>query len=210
MFYIASTRFNNDTYEENLAYRKKSGIPVIYGTSIRIQEKYDVGILMFVIEMNNDENNIEGIGLIRNTLVYDKKHNIYINSDYNRYLYKGDYWVSRKTILEKDEEIVKICDTVLFKGKSHLKRVSGISVLTKQLFSNWDYKLSVLKEKIRVLFLKEFSLNGPNNIFQNNLKNPDISYDSDDSETFEIIVPSKNKNKNNNKKLKLCEIIPEK
>lgn len=143
MFYIASTRFNNDTYEENIAYRKKTGIPVIYGTSIRIQEKYDVGTLMFVAEMNNDENQIEGIGLIRNTLVYDKKHNIYINSDYNRYLYKGDYWISRKTILDNDEEIIKICDTVLFKGKSHLKRVSGISVLTKQLFTNWDYKLSV-------------------------------------------------------------------
>ena len=107
MFYIASTRFNNETYDENMSYRKKSDIPVIYGTSIRIQEKYDVGSLLFVAEMNNEENRIEGIGLIRNTLVYDKKHNIYSNSDYNRYLYKGDYWISRKTILDKDDEIVK-------------------------------------------------------------------------------------------------------
>lgn len=193
MFYIASTRFNNDTYDENIEYRKKTGIPVIYGTSIRIQEKYDVGTLMFVAEMNNDENQIEGIGLIRNTLVYDKKHNIYINSDYNRYLYKGDYWVSRKTILDNDEEILKICDTVLFKGKSHLKRVSGISVLTKKLFTNWDYKLSILKEKIRLLFIKIYSLNGPNNIlYQNNLKNTcaDDS-DFDDGETFEIVPVKK-------------------
>ena len=116
MFYIASTRFNNETYDENMSYRKKSDIPVIYGTSIRIQEKYDVGSLLFVAEMNNEENRIEGIGLIRNTLVYDKKHNIYSNSDYNRYLYKGDYWISRKTILDKDDVIVKICVTVLFKG----------------------------------------------------------------------------------------------
>ena len=56
MFYIASTRFNNETYNENMTYRKKSGIPVIYGTSIRIQEKYDIGTLMFVAEMNNEEN----------------------------------------------------------------------------------------------------------------------------------------------------------
>lgn len=188
MFYIASTRFNNDTYDENIAYRRKSGINVIYGTSIRIQEKYDIGTLMFVAEMNNDENRIEGIGLIRNTLIYDKKHNIYLNSDYNRYLYKGDYWISRKTILEKDSEIANICDTVLFKGKSHLKRISGISVLTEQLFTNWDYKLSVLKEKIRQLFLKEFSLNGINNIiYENNLKNTA----PEDEETFEIIVSHK-------------------
>jgi hypothetical protein len=194
MFYIASTRFNNDTYEENIAYRKKTGIPVIYGTSIRIQEKYDVGTLMFVAEMNNDENQIEGIGLIRNTLVYDKKHNIYINSDYNRYLYKGDYWISRKTILDNDEEILKICDTVLFKGKSHLKRVSGISVLTKQLFTNWDYKLSVLKNKIRLLFIKIHSLNGSNNIlYENNLKNSCEDSDFDDGETFEIVPVKKRK-----------------
>ena len=54
MFYIASTRFNNDTYNENILYRKQSNIPVIYGTSIRIQEKYDIGSLIFVAEMNND------------------------------------------------------------------------------------------------------------------------------------------------------------
>lgn len=181
MFYIASTRFNNDTYSENISYRKKSSIPVIYGTSIRIQDKYDVGTLMFVVEMNNEENRIEGIGLIRNTLVYDKKHVIYSNSDYNRYLYKGDYWISRDTILEKDAEIAEICDTVLFKGKSHLKRVSGISVLTAQLFTNWDYNLCVLKEKIRGLFLSKY------NIYENNLKS-----DADEEpETFEILVPAK-------------------
>ena len=188
MFYIASTRFNNETYNENMTYRKKSGIPVIYGTSIRIQEKYDIGTLMFVAEMNNEENRIEGIGLIRNTQVYDKKHVIYSNSDYNRYLYNGDYWISRDTILEKDDEIAKICDTVLFKGKSNLKRLSGISVLTAQLFTNWDYKLSVLKEKIRALFISVFSsssLNGFNNILlcENNLKNEPGNSD----EIFEIV-----------------------
>ena len=188
MFYIASTRFNNETYNENMTYRKKSGIPVIYGTSIRIQEKYDIGTLMFVAEMNNEENRIEGIGLIRNTQVYDKKHVIYSNSDYNRYLYNGDYWISRDTILEKDDEIAKICDTVLFKGKSNLKRLSGISVLTAQLFTNWDYKLSVLKEKIRALFISVFSsssLNEFNNILlcENNLKNEPGNSD----EIFEIV-----------------------
>jgi len=190
MFYIASTRFNTDTYNENILYRKKSEIPVIYGTSIRIHEKYDVGALMFVIEMNNDDNRIEGIGLIRNTMVYDKKHDIYNNSDYNRYLYKGDYWISRDIILEKDTEIVEICDTVLFKGKSHLKRVSGISVLTTQLFTNWDYKLSTLKEKIRKVFVKLFISNSNSNSGLNIMCENNFDKETDDEE-FEIIVPSK-------------------
>ena len=82
MFYIGSTRFNNNTYQANCDYRKKNDMPVIYGTNIKIQSKYDQGSILFVIEMNNDENRIEGIGLIRNTLVADKRHNIYENSDY--------------------------------------------------------------------------------------------------------------------------------
>jgi hypothetical protein len=68
--------------------------------------------------------------------------------------------------------------------------VSGISVLTAQLFTNWDYKLSVLKEKIRALFISEFSrssssLNGFNNILlcENNLKSEFANSD----ETFEIV-----------------------
>ena len=187
MFYIASTRFNNATYDENLSYRKKSCEPVIYGTSIRIQSKYDIGSLLFVVEMNNEENRIEGIGLIRNTLIYDKTHHIYSNSDYNRYLYRGDYWIDRKTIVEKDATISEICDTVLFKGKSHMKRMSGISVLTNQLFTNWDFKLSILKEKIRCLFITFFQTQLQNNIINtNNLKNY-----AEMSDEFEIIVPAK-------------------
>jgi hypothetical protein len=84
--------------------------------------------------------------------------------------------------LEKDAEIVEICDTILFKGKSHMKRMSGISVLTKQLFTNWDYKLCTLKEKIRKLFVNLFSSNS--NIELN------LNKETDDEE-FEIIVPCK-------------------
>lgn len=167
MFYIASTRFNNETYEANKSYRKTHGIPVIYGTSIKVQDKYVLGSLMFVIEMNNEENRIEGIGLIRNTLITDKRHPIYSNSDYNRFIYHGEYWLSRTQLVEFDPELVEICDLVLFKGKSHLKRQSGISVLTAQLFTNWDYSLSIMKEKIRKAFLRTFKsdnyiINEPN------------------------------------------------
>ena len=166
MFYIASTRFNNETYQANREYRKKNDMPVIYGTNIKIQSKYDQGSILFVIEMNNDENRIEGIGLIRNTLLLDKKHNIYDNSEYNRYIYHGNYWLSRQQLEDSDAELVEICDLVLFKGKSHLKRQSGISVLTKQLFTNWDYSLQKMKGKIRGVFIAAFKSN--NNIIPNN------------------------------------------
>jgi hypothetical protein len=156
MVYIGSTRFNNDSYNENMNYRLKHKETVIYGTSVRIQEKYPLTELIFVIEMNNEKNQIEGIGLIRNSVIHDRRHRIYANSDYNRYIYRGTHWLSRERIQELDKEILEICDLVLFKGKSHLKRQAGISVLTNTLFTNWDYNLKTLTSKIKNIFLYEF------------------------------------------------------
>jgi hypothetical protein len=153
MFYIASTRFNKSTYNENMNYRRLNKENVIYGTCIPIQEKYPSNVLMFVAEMNNEENKIEGIGLIRNSLAIDKRHRIYKNNDYNAYIYKGTYWVSRENIQRLDPEILEILDNVLFKGKSHVKRQAGITALTEKLFTNWVFELSTLKEKIRRLFV---------------------------------------------------------
>jgi hypothetical protein len=108
---------------------------------------------MFIAEMNNEKNRIEGIGLIRNQLVSDKRHKIYENNEYNRYVYRGHYWLSRDQL---DVEILQILDTVLFKGKSHLKNRTGISILSEQLFIHWIYELSTLKNKIKNAFLSHF------------------------------------------------------
>jgi hypothetical protein len=156
MFYIGCTRFNNDTYKENIDYRFKNQETVIYGSALKIREIYLPDSLIFVAEMNNDTNKIEGIGLIRNSLVYNKKHKIYEHIEYNRYIYNGKYWLKREILDNMDPDITKILDTVLFKGKSHLKCRSGISIITDKLFSHWDYKLGILKEKIKNVFLRHF------------------------------------------------------
>jgi hypothetical protein len=156
MFHVASTRFNNKTYKENIQYRENHDEKVIYGTDIKINAKYTPGSLIFVIEMNNEKNKIEGIGLIRNNIVYDKKHKIYENFDYNRYIYRGDYWISRENILSINKELVDICELILFTGKSHMKRVSGISIITEKLFTNWVFEFKEFKDKIKELFLVMF------------------------------------------------------
>jgi hypothetical protein len=153
MFYIACTRFNNETYNENMEYRKKHGETVIYGTTTKIREKYPIGSLIFVAEMNNETNKVEGISLIHNNLILDKYYKIYSNTDYNRYIYKGKYWISRNDIINYNTEIITILDNILFKGKSNLKRFSGITILTERLFTNWDYELTDLKEYIKNLFV---------------------------------------------------------
>ena len=156
MYHIATTRFNNATFAENMAYRQKTGEPVLYGPSIRIHEKYSVGCPMFVFEMNNEENRIEGIGLIKNQTVHDKKYKIYSESDYNRVIYRGSYWLSRDQLLLLDEELITIFDKMLFKGKSHLKRQSGITVVTEKLTKKWEQDLDHLKRRIRDHFVGQF------------------------------------------------------
>lgn len=158
MIYLASTRFNNDTWQENCSYKRQHNINgVIYGTNIRIKCTHSVGALFFVIEMNNQTNTIEGIGLIRNQLVLDKRYNIYSNGDYNRYIYKGDYWLSREKLLYYDKELVDIFEQILFKSKRHLKRQSGISVVSSLLFEKWDYNDEIIKKDLKEIFIKEFS-----------------------------------------------------
>ena len=154
MFYLACTRFNNETLEENLEYKALIGLNgVIYGTSIQINKKYPLGSLLIVIEMNNELNKIVGLGLIKNKVYVDKKYKIYRNQDYNRYVYKGEYWLSPENF---DIEVIKMLENMVFKGCSHLKRQSGISVITKKLFNRWNYDEDNIKTIIRDTFLRYF------------------------------------------------------
>ena len=171
MFHIASTRFNNETLKQNMDYRlrvrekekekdnekNKDTIVAYYGSLIKVHKKISVGAFMFVFEMNNELNRIEGISLVRNTLVLDKRHKIYTNEDYNRYIYRSIYWLSRDQISELDPELVTTFDKILFKGKTHMKRACGITVLNEKLLRNWDKDLDVEKNKVRRLFLHTFT-----------------------------------------------------
>jgi hypothetical protein len=156
MFHLACTRFTTSTYQENREYRRKHNEAVIYGISIPIRDIYPLGCLLFVVEMNNTTNCIEGIGFIRNRRLYDKRYVIYNNPEYNRYIYRGTYWLSRGQISEYSPEILGIFETILFKGKTHLKRRFGINVLTDYLFLRWNFCYETTKQTIRLLFRHYF------------------------------------------------------
>ena len=164
MFHIACTRFNNTTYDENMVYRQRFNENVIYGTTLKIRNIYASGGYIFVAEMNNEKNKIEGIGLIKNMLVNDRRHKIYDNDEYNRYIYRGKYWLSREQILNFNPEILEIFDNILFKGKSHLKCRIGITIITEKLFVHWNYELLCLKKMIKELFIHYFNNNNELNI----------------------------------------------
>lgn len=175
-------------------YRIKHNIQVIYGPEFKIRETYPVGCLIFVAEMNNETNKIQGIGLINNFLASDKKYTIYENGLYNRYIYRGNYWISREDLIMLDSNIVEIFDNILFKGKSHMKFRSGITILTDKLFSHWTYKLQLLKNQVKTCFLKYFLKIKSN--FEIEINN-DLQTENE-GEVIEIEITPKKKIKKNN------------
>ena len=161
---IMTTRFNNDTWLENCRYRerlcvieKEPLLGCIYGPSRQMSEKISPNSLVFVVEMNNSTNKIEGIGLIRNCLQHDRRYNVYEIGNYNRYTYRSKYRVDRNRI---PEQLVAMFDHILFKEKTHSKRGCGFTRIPPKLFAH-EMCASVgtesfIKDEIRNTFKRQF------------------------------------------------------
>jgi len=153
-----STRFNDITWQENFDFRIKNTIECIYGTPLEMPPHICLDSNVFVIEMNNSKNKIEGIGLIRNKTHIDKYYKIYHEGNYNRYIYKGNYYLNRDKLLFLDEELVKIFDYILFKEKTHLKRGSGFTSIPEKLLNHSICENINIKRRLRELFINNFTI----------------------------------------------------
>lgn len=133
---ILTCRFNNETFEENQVFRDlhpENGC--VYGSPGMLTESCKFNSLYFVVEMNNQCNRIEGIGLIVNkVIISDPRYCIYKNGNYNRYTYKGRYRLSRDMIERYNSGLLEVFDYILFKEKTHLKRGSGFTKIPKKLY----------------------------------------------------------------------------
>tara|TARA_B100000035_G_C21017802_1_gene562746 strand:+ start:977 stop:1453 length:477 start_codon:yes stop_codon:yes gene_type:complete len=127
MYYLTTTRFNNETLTQNKEYCKKHNIKsCIYGSPMRIKGNIPVKSDVFVLEMNNSKNKIQGIGLITNFVYCDKRYNIYKDGNYNRYVYKGQNYLDLECLSKIEQEIINVLEILLFKGAKHSKRAQGI------------------------------------------------------------------------------------
>ena len=137
MFYLATTRFNTNTWNENAAWRENHNWKgCAYGTPVRIADKYTPGSYMFILEMHNDKNKIQGIGLVQNKNHIGKYHKIYEDRNYNRYIYKSKKRIDRRDLSGQQKKIIRILDILVFKGSTHLKRGQGIIVVPKWISEN--------------------------------------------------------------------------
>jgi hypothetical protein len=156
--YLVSTRFNNETWEENSNYRIKHKINCIYGTPLEFSSHICVDANVFVVEMNNSENKIEGVGLVKNRPCMDKYYKIYHEGNYNRYIYKSDYRLSREQLLTLNSDFVRIFDCILFKGKTHLKRGSGFTTISEKLIKRHSIceNINIIRS-LREIFIQYFT-----------------------------------------------------
>ena len=134
---IYVTRFNDVTYKENKDWLQKNNeTGCIYGTPVKLSTKLLPDSDIIVLEMNNSNNKIEGIGIIKNRLVYNKKYKIYSDNNYNRFIYKSNLHISRNNFTNFEINIIENLEKILFKSHYHCKRGQGIQSISKIIREN--------------------------------------------------------------------------
>ena len=124
--FLLTSRFNNETLNENKIWREKhEKVGCIYGSPNLVAKHIPIDAILFILEMNNDTNKITGIGMIQNHS-YPYKHRVYKNGNYNRYQYMGKNRIDRSEMTEQEEDIMRFFDHLCFKGKHHMKRGQGL------------------------------------------------------------------------------------
>lgn len=156
MFTFASSRFTDATWCENESYRSRSEFAgCVYGAPQQMSPKIDPKSLVFVVEMNNSQNKVLGIGLIRNLHVTTKTYKIYDSGNFNRYVFVGKYRVDRS---ELSADLLQILDHILFKERTHLKRGAGITTIPDKLFRHEISCERDVKQEIVNTFLNKFDM----------------------------------------------------
>ena len=155
---LLTSRFNNDTWSENEMYRTHRNIEgCIYGAPLQVSHKIPLASNAYVIEMNNETNRIEGIGYIRVYPSFSERKNVYENKNYNRYVYSGRYRLDREILVRHNEDLVTTIETLLFKGKTHMKRGSGLTSMPKKLLKDKRCPPTVnIRRDIQSIFRTQF------------------------------------------------------
>ena len=125
--FIGVVHFDIKTYKENVSWRQKHNYKgCVYGLNKRIENfPYEESII--IIEMNNDTDEITGIGKIRNIFKEDNRSRIYSDENYNRIVYKGKKRIERKELIKSNKDIIYYLERILFTGSRHFKRGYGVT-----------------------------------------------------------------------------------
>lgn len=130
IIYVASTRFNNETWEQNKTYRTRHNFQgCLYSVPKEVAQPVIYKSKMYILEMNNSKpDKIMGIGIIRNEPLI-KYYPIYKEYNYNRYTYGSQKRIDRFQLTPEELEGLQIFERLVFRGKDHIKRGQGITCL---------------------------------------------------------------------------------
>jgi hypothetical protein len=146
--WLCTTRFNTNTWQENqrfLANRKEIGC--IYPAPEVISSGIPIDITLFILEMNNDQNRIMGIGIVKNHPIHNpSKYRVYSEQNYNRYTYLSKQRrIDRNEMTEEEEFYMKVFDHLCFRGSKHMKRLRGIKAFPPEMLVRCKEKIDLLE-----------------------------------------------------------------
>lgn len=148
--YLCTSRFNNQTYAENRIAKQRLGFKCMYCSLSNISSVYSSDYL-FVLEMNNEENQIIGIGYVQNILS-DIVYRIYSNKNYDQRHFYGEYHVHRDQMNEKELEFLKMLELTCFYGKDNLKRGMRMTRYPDKKLNKFQEKGVDVLEDIKSIF----------------------------------------------------------
>jgi hypothetical protein len=141
--YLMTTRFNNKSHAEMLNYCQKiKGLKCIYGVPREISIHVVKESIMFVLEMNNDLNRIEGVGMLKN-VAFPSRYAVYEDGNYNRFSYLGKTRIARENMTVEEEQIMQVFDILCFKSKFHQKRCQGITMFPPDILEKCKKRLDL-------------------------------------------------------------------
>jgi hypothetical protein len=154
--FIMTSRFNTNTMEENINYRRRqTNIGCIYCSPGPVTLHIPHESIMFVLEMNNDENKIMGIGMVMNKPRINR-YSVYENGNYNRYSFVGNHRIDRTQMNEEEIVIMRVFDILCFTGNRHMKRGQGLTMFPVDMLYKCHKKVDLI-EFIRNMFKTRFS-----------------------------------------------------
>lgn len=134
--YLVTIRYSDNSYREMQKYcekYEKQGIKCAYGCPIPVSHVVVPDSILIVLEMNNDQNKIEGVGLVRNTLqepsvLGNRIFNIHDDGNLNRFVYLGSKHITREEMTDEEDEVMEALDILCFYGPRHMKRCVGLTL----------------------------------------------------------------------------------
>ena len=89
----------------------------------------------------------------------NKYYKVHTDGNNNRYTYIGNYFIDRETLDDYNAELVYVLDEILFKGKTHSKRGSGLTTIPEKVLKLEVCEDLNIKKEIKNIFIHHFREN---------------------------------------------------